>query len=225
MSSGQKARKRNDLRTCWYNMVSRCHKPGHTSYERYGGRGISVCDEWKESFEVFKKWALANGYNDHVERYGKKNTQIERIDNSQNYYPDNCCFRTAKDQANNRTSNRIETYKGVTDTVANLCRTFGADYLRVNSRLQRGRTIEDAMSDDRLLSNNTKLITYNGETRTQAEWTALLGFKKNTISERLKQGWSIDKALTTPTRKRVMRKREVEQCQIQQHKDRDFQQQ
>ena len=78
----------------WNSMKSRCFNPNNKSYSRYGGRGITVCDEWKNDFEAFQKWALENGYTDEL--------TIERKDVNKGYSPDNCCWITAQEQAKNR---------------------------------------------------------------------------------------------------------------------------
>lgn len=78
----------------WTGMKARCELKSHTSYDRYGARGISVCDEWKNSYVSFRDWAKANGYADHL--------TIDRIDSSGNYEPSNCRWVTYKEQAQNR---------------------------------------------------------------------------------------------------------------------------
>lgn len=90
------ARKKSTTRLnqTWQNMKARCHNPNANEYNRYGGRGIEVCSEWKNSYIVFKIWALKNGYQDDL--------TIDRIDNNGNYEPSNCQFITLSENIKNR---------------------------------------------------------------------------------------------------------------------------
>lgn len=74
--------KQERLYRIWHNMKSRCYCKSFSRYKYYGGRGITVCEEWKNDFKAFRQWAIANGYQDDL--------QIDRIDNSGNYEPSNC---------------------------------------------------------------------------------------------------------------------------------------
>jgi len=80
-------------------MRERCLTPTYHSYSRYGGRGITICNEW-ESYVEFKNWALANGYKDTL--------TLDRIDNDGNYSFDNCRWSTPQEQAQNTSANVLE---------------------------------------------------------------------------------------------------------------------
>ena len=86
------------LFTTWRNMRVRCYSEKDKRYPHYGGRGITVCDEWRDSFEAFRDWALANGYNDDL--------TIDRIDPDGNYEPSNCRFITRAENNKNRRKRR-----------------------------------------------------------------------------------------------------------------------
>jgi hypothetical protein len=75
-------------------MKQRCHNPKNSRYQDYGGRGITVCDEWLNSFTSFYDWSIANGYRDDL--------SIDRIDNDKGYSPDNCRWATVLEQNRNK---------------------------------------------------------------------------------------------------------------------------
>jgi len=81
------------LHNIWSNIRARCNNPGHPAYEYYGGRGIKVCDEWRD-FSSFKEWAEMSGYSSDL--------TIDRIDVNRGYKPKNCRWATRKQQSINR---------------------------------------------------------------------------------------------------------------------------
>lgn len=106
----------------WSQIIGRCNNPNLRDYKYYGGRGITMCQEWRNSFETFRDWALANGY--------KENLTIDRKDNDGNYTPDNCRWATMKEQSmNKRTRNTKTDYGNNNDPcINNNCRkrfTYG----------------------------------------------------------------------------------------------------
>lgn len=124
----------------WNGMMNRCNNPNNRSYDRYGGRGIKVCERWHR-FEDFLADMGEPPTGDH---------QLERTDNAGNYEPANCRWATRQEQARNRRSSH--------------------------------------------------LIEFRGETKTLAEWCQILGLRHTTVLMRLRNGWSAEKALTTPAR-------------------------
>ncbi len=85
----------------WKNMIQRCYNPKAVHYDRYGGRGIKICNDWKDDPETFYKWAMSNGYTDEL--------TIDRINNDGNYEPSNCRWITMKEQAQNRHARKQKT--------------------------------------------------------------------------------------------------------------------
>lgn len=78
----------------YYGMLQRCYNTKNIKYDVYGGRGISVCDNWKNDFKNFYVWASNNGYNE--------NLTLDRIDNDGNYCPENCRWTSKAVQSANR---------------------------------------------------------------------------------------------------------------------------
>lgn len=87
----------------WKGMTQRCLNPANPGYKRYGGRGITVCDEWKNDFQSFYSWAMANGYDENAPR---GQCTIDRIDNDKGYSPENCRWVDMKTQIHNRSNSR-----------------------------------------------------------------------------------------------------------------------
>ena len=98
--------KKTRLYNTWCAMKVRCYNQDSEKFNRYGGRGITVCEEWKNSFQAFYEWAMSHGYSDEL--------TIDRIDNDGNYEPSNCRWITNKEQQNNRSNNKLISYNGKT---------------------------------------------------------------------------------------------------------------
>lgn len=122
----------------WGNMKSRCNNPKVDCYENYGGRGISICEEWANDFNKFYQWAMNNGYSD--------NLTLERINNDGNYMPSNCKWTTSKEQSRNKRVNVFITYNGRTMTQKDWSYELGGSPSLVSNRLRRGWSKEKAVS-------------------------------------------------------------------------------
>jgi hypothetical protein len=119
--------KRTRAYSIWSSMRNRCANPKNRSWNRYGGRGIKVCQRWQ---------TFANFLEDMGEPPSPKH-QLERIDNAGNYEPGNCRWATPKEQANNRRSSNLLTYQGKTQTLAAWCEELGLKHSTVVMRLTR----------------------------------------------------------------------------------------
>lgn len=126
------------------HMRDRCFNPRNKSYKNYGGRGITVCDEWLNDPNSFVDWALEHGY--------KPNLSIDRIDNDGDYEPNNCRWVTLSENNQNRRS--------------------------------------------------SKYFAISGEAKNLQQWCDLYDIPRTAVERRLSLGWDIERALSTPIRKR-----------------------
>lgn len=121
----------------WRNMKNRCLNENAEKFDRYGGRGISICKEWLE-FENFYKWAIDNGYNAEL--------TIDRIDNDGDYNPENCKWSTPIEQARNTSATVKVERNGVLKSLREWCEIEGVGFSMVYKRVCRGWDIEDAIN-------------------------------------------------------------------------------
>ena len=100
----------------WTNMKTRCYNDGTPNFDTYGGKGIEMCEDWRDSYTAFRDWALLNGYSE--------NLTIDRIDNSGNYEPCNCRWATVTQQVRNRDYTWNITIDGETKTAKEWCELY-----------------------------------------------------------------------------------------------------
>lgn len=119
----------------WSNMKTRCLNKRNRAYQRYGGRGISICQRWM----VFQNF---------VEDMGipERGMSIDRIDNNGNYEKSNCRWATATEQSRNRRSNIVLTHMGESKLLSDWSRETGINRTTIMSRINRGWSIDDAIS-------------------------------------------------------------------------------
>lgn len=115
-----------------YNgMLNRCYNKNNYTFEHYGGRGITVCDEWmgEYGFKNFYEWSLENGY--------EPTLTIDRIDVNGNYEPNNCRWADAKTQANNKRNNINITYNGKSQTLAQWSKELEINFYTLYARIEK----------------------------------------------------------------------------------------
>ena len=122
----------------WKGMKERCYNQNRKKYLDYGGRGIKVCDEWKNNPVSFYNWSINNGYSDDL--------TIDRINVNGNYEPSNCRWVTNIEQANNRRNSHFLTYKNETHTLSEWSRIVGICRGTLFARLKQGWSVEKTLS-------------------------------------------------------------------------------
>lgn len=115
--------------SCWTDIKRRCYNPKNKRFSRYGGRGISVCEEWRDSFKSFYDWSIKNGYNDSL--------TIDRIDINKGYSPDNCRWVSAFEQQSNTSRSHYITINGVTKTISQWAREYNISPDLIKDRINK----------------------------------------------------------------------------------------
>lgn len=175
----------------WRAMIQRCCNPNSAFYKNYGGRGINVCKQWKESFAAFYQDLGPKPFPSHT---------LERVDNSQGYEPGNTIWATKIQNARNTRKNVYLVYKGQRDCIAAWSERTGISSTAIRHRLERGWSVEKTLSVRSGESRTAKKITYHGQVLTIQEWAERTGIPKPLIKDRLRQGWAIERALTQEIR-------------------------
>ena len=169
----------------WSSMKTRCFNPKR-GRGRYYAKGVIVCDNWKNSFEAFMRWALANGYKDDL--------TIDRIDNDGNYEPSNCRWVTPRQQARNTSANVWITYNGETMLQTDWANRIGLSVGALRRRIAK-YGVEKALSMPR--REWEKIEGPNGVCDTLSGWAKRLCLNKNTLRERVDRH-GVFKALRMP---------------------------
>ncbi len=122
--------RKHPLYIVWANMKQRTTNPKVKCFPNYGGRGIIMCDDWLKSFENFFEWANNSGW--------KKSMQIDRIDNDQGYFPENCRWVTPLDNSRNRRVTKMVEFNGSNIPLAKFCEDHQLDYEVVSRKVNAG---------------------------------------------------------------------------------------
>lgn len=156
------------------------------AFDGYGGRSISVCERWQNSFAAF------------LEDMGEKpeGMSLDRIDNDGDYCPENCRWATPKEQANNTRRTRYVTVNGERKLATAVAKGNGISPVRLAQRLQNGWSLEQAVGLES--HDDPRGITVGDETMTSAQWAKKLGISRQALHLRIKNGWDAKEALITP---------------------------
>lgn len=167
----------------WMNIIRRCYNYNSKDYKNYGGRGIVVSEEWRNSFEAFYRDMGPKPSSEH---------SIEREDNNQNYCKENCYWATKIEQANNTRANAFYEVNGEKLTIAEIARKFSLSPYTLRIRLLLLPV--DAAIDPKIKFEKY-LFTLNGATKTMKEWLVRAGITTSTFAARRYNGWTIAEAL------------------------------
>jgi hypothetical protein len=145
--------RKHPLYSVWANIKQRCLNKKQPKYNDYGGRGIIICKEWENSFEIFYKWCLDNNW--------KKGLEIDRLDNNGNYDSGNCRFVNRSQNMNNTRYNTIINYNNETKTLAEWAKELNIPYGRLAQRINKLKMpIEIAFSNQKIKRRFHKKIIY-----------------------------------------------------------------
>lgn len=170
---------RTKVHRIWSGMKQRCFHVSDNAYSHYGGRGITICDEWRDDFVAFYDYVSK------LEHFGEEGYSLDRINNEGNYEPGNVRWATVKQQARNRRTSHTVEINGEKVTVTEIASRAGVGRTTVNRRLAKGEVGEQLFRPPICQSH---IIEINGKTMPLGDVARLAGVTRKTIYDRLARG-------------------------------------
>lgn len=189
----------------WGHMKYRCYNPNNNVYDLYGGRGIDVCEEWKNDYQKFKNWALANGWRKDAKGMEQS---IDRIDPDKGYSPENCRWVNASTQALNKRNNFMINVNGETHSITEWGRikNIYPEVIRKRYRKYgiRGEQLFHPIPRSVKYANNDTVL-FHGKSIPVVDLSRKYGIDDSTLRHRYKRGWRDDKLVEQPQHKPVIK--------------------
>jgi hypothetical protein len=139
------------LRSAYGNMISRCYDPSNSHYNSYGGRGVKVCDEWKDNYQNYLNWCLANGWRKGLE------VDKDKKGNGLLYSPETCSILTKKENGSFKRNSIFFIYNGEKMNLKSICELENVSYGVILKRIKKdGMTLIDALNKPIRKRNNGK---------------------------------------------------------------------
>lgn len=171
------------------SMKDRCSNPNATHAHRYSGRGIKVCDEWKNDVKAFYEYVSK------LPHFGEDGYSLNRIDNNGDYEPGNVEWADDITQMNNTSKNHLLEYRGSIKTLTEWSRIKGISHDCLKSRIQRGWSVEKALETPVQSKVREHHICYEGKEYSVTELSRMFNIPRTTLNQKIKQGIPINEIL------------------------------
>lgn len=184
------------LYNIWNSMIQRCYNPNSKSYKNYGGRGIIMCDEWKNELTGCEQFATDMG-----NRPSHKHS-IDRIDVNGNYQPNNCRWATPDQQMRNTRRNKLLSYNGITKPLVEWAEEYNLPYDILAGRIRKKWSMETALTFPHVSRMRLEAHAEIHDVKnTYKGWADLYNINISTLRKRLRSGMSVEEALAKPVKK------------------------
>lgn len=177
------------LYNIWVDIRRKCND---TNNPLYGGRGISMCEEWNSSiygFINFRNWANESGYDD--------SKRLIRLNFDDNFYPANCRWGENGEESILKSNSRLIYYNGLRYTVSDFAKMINMDKTTVLNRLNNDWSVDDIVNKSTEETRKIRYMEHDGIVSSIANWGRVTGIGANILYKRLSSGWDFETVVTT----------------------------